>query len=58
MNNFARLEPPLRLLEIKFPSKTANEIMEEKKGVAARLLLTMKASLEALSEDDIRRGIY
>lgn len=57
MNNFARLEPVLRVLDAKVPSKTLNEIMEEKKGVAARVLLSVKAALENISEEDRRRGI-
>lgn len=58
MNNFARLEPVLRVLDVKVPSKTLNEIMEEKKGVAARVLLSVKAALENISEEDRRRGIF
>uniref|UniRef100_A0A8C5HAY3 Sperm flagellar 2 n=1 Tax=Gouania willdenowi TaxID=441366 RepID=A0A8C5HAY3_GOUWI len=46
LNNFTRLEPTLRLLRISFDTITAQDLMEEKPGVASRLLYQLYTSLE------------
>ncbi|KAE8291829.1 Sperm flagellar protein 2 Protein KPL2 [Larimichthys crocea] len=46
VNNFSRLEPTLRLLGIPFNINTAQELMQEKPGVATSLLYQLYVSLE------------
>uniref|UniRef100_A0A3Q3KDJ1 Calponin-homology (CH) domain-containing protein n=1 Tax=Monopterus albus TaxID=43700 RepID=A0A3Q3KDJ1_MONAL len=46
LNNFTRIEPTLRLLGINFDINTAQEVMQEKQGVATRLLYQLYISLE------------
>lgn len=46
LNNFTRLEPTLHLLGISFDINTAEELMQEKQGVATRLLYQLYISLE------------
>lgn len=45
-NNFTRLEPTLQLLGISFNTNTADELMQEKKGVATHFLHQLHLSLE------------
>ncbi|XP_037337699.2 sperm flagellar protein 2 [Pungitius pungitius] len=45
-NNFTRVEPTLRLLGISFDTNTAQKLMQEKQGVATRLLYKLYVSLE------------
>ncbi|KAK9523304.1 hypothetical protein VZT92_019705 [Zoarces viviparus] len=46
LNNCTRVEPTLRLLGISFDINTAQELMQEKQGVATRLLYQLYVSLE------------
>ncbi|XP_031712132.1 sperm flagellar protein 2 isoform X3 [Anarrhichthys ocellatus] len=46
LNNCTRVEPTLRLLGISFDIDTAQELMQEKPGVATRLLYQLYVSLE------------
>ncbi|XP_069563848.1 sperm flagellar protein 2 [Brachyistius frenatus] len=46
VNNFTRLEPTLQLLEISFNINAAQGLMQEKPGVATRLLYQLYVSLE------------
>ncbi|KAM6943903.1 sperm flagellar protein 2 [Lycodopsis pacificus] len=45
LNNCTRVEPTLRLLGISFGKNTARELMQEKQGVATRLLNQLYVSL-------------
>uniref|UniRef100_A0A3Q0RAG0 Calponin-homology (CH) domain-containing protein n=1 Tax=Amphilophus citrinellus TaxID=61819 RepID=A0A3Q0RAG0_AMPCI len=45
-NNFTRLEPTLQLLGISFDVNTAQDLMQERQGVATHLLYQLYASLE------------
>ncbi|KAF3695618.1 Sperm flagellar protein 2 Protein KPL2 [Channa argus] len=53
LNNFTRLEPTLQLLGISFSINTAQELMQEKQGVATRLLYQLYVSLEKKKRSDI-----
>ena len=55
MNNFTRLEPTLQLLGISFDINTVQELMQEKQGVATRLLYQLYISLEKKKRADISR---
>ncbi|TMS17185.1 Sperm flagellar protein 2 [Larimichthys crocea] len=55
VNNFTRLEPTLRLLGIPFNINTAQELMQEKPGVATSLLYELFASLKKMKEAKISR---
>lgn len=55
LNNFTRLEPTLHLLGISFNINTAQELMQEKQGVATRLLYQLYVSLEKKKRVEIRR---
>lgn len=46
LNNFTRLEPSLHLLGISFDINIAQALMQEKLGVATRLLYQLYFSLE------------
>lgn len=46
LNNFTRLEPTLYLLGISLDINMAQALMQEKQGVAARLLYQLYTSLE------------
>eukprot|EP00163_Fabomonas_tropica_P032742 TRINITY_DN8345_c0_g1_i1.p1 TRINITY_DN8345_c0_g1~~TRINITY_DN8345_c0_g1_i1.p1 ORF type:complete len:1720 (-),score=519.06 TRINITY_DN8345_c0_g1_i1:23-5182(-) len=46
VDNFVRLEPTLRSLNILFESKTVNEVMTQQRGVAAKLLYQIRTVLE------------
>ncbi|KAM9360630.1 sperm flagellar protein 2 [Symphorus nematophorus] len=50
LNNFTRLEPTLQLLGISFDVNTAQELMQEKHGVATRLLYQLYVSLEKMKK--------
>ncbi|XP_038559482.1 LOW QUALITY PROTEIN: sperm flagellar protein 2 [Micropterus salmoides] len=53
LNNFTRLEPTLHLLGISFDINTAQELMQEKQGVATRLLYQLYVSLENKKKAEI-----
>ncbi|KAF3851301.1 hypothetical protein F7725_013073 [Dissostichus mawsoni] len=53
MNNFTRLEPTLKLLGISFNLNTAQDLMQEKPGVATRLLYQLYVTLEKKKKGDI-----
>uniref|UniRef100_A0A8C4NY62 Calponin-homology (CH) domain-containing protein n=1 Tax=Dicentrarchus labrax TaxID=13489 RepID=A0A8C4NY62_DICLA len=53
LNNFTRLEPTLQLLGISFDINTAQELMQEKQGVATRLLYQLYVSLEKMKKAKI-----
>ncbi|KAK2837810.1 hypothetical protein Q5P01_015022 [Channa striata] len=53
LNNFTRLEPTLQLLGISFNINTAQELMQEKQGVATRLLYQLYTSLEKKKRSEI-----
>uniref|UniRef100_A0A3Q3M832 Sperm flagellar 2 n=1 Tax=Mastacembelus armatus TaxID=205130 RepID=A0A3Q3M832_9TELE len=53
LNNFTRLEPTLQLLGISFDINTAQELMQEKQGVATRLLYHLYISLEKKKSTEI-----
>ncbi|KAL6113966.1 spef2 [Pungitius sinensis] len=53
LNNFTRVEPTLRLLGISFDINTAQELMQEKQGVATRLLYQLYVSLEKKKKPEI-----
>uniref|UniRef100_UPI0037E8F8BE sperm flagellar protein 2 n=1 Tax=Semicossyphus pulcher TaxID=241346 RepID=UPI0037E8F8BE len=53
LNNFTRLEPTLQLLGISFDINTAQDLMQEKQGVATRLLYQLYVSLEKKKKSDI-----
>ncbi|XP_019120013.2 sperm flagellar protein 2 [Larimichthys crocea] len=55
VNNFSRLEPTLRLLGIPFNINTAQELMQEKPGVATSLLYQLYVSLEKMKKAKISR---
>ncbi|TKS78280.1 Sperm flagellar protein 2 [Collichthys lucidus] len=55
VNNFSRLEPTLRLLGIPFNINTAQELMQEKPGVATSLLYQLYVSLEKMRKAKISR---
>ena len=45
LNNFCRLEPTLRLLEISFDTNVARDVMNERQGTAARLMYELFVAL-------------
>lgn len=51
INNFTRLQDSLLKLGIRLDSRMANAIMTEEKGVAARLLYTIKVKTDALHKN-------
>ncbi|XP_032371507.1 sperm flagellar protein 2 isoform X2 [Etheostoma spectabile] len=53
LNNFTRVEPTLQLLGISFDINTAQDLMEEKQGVATRLLYQLYVSLENKKKAEI-----
>lgn len=53
LNNFTRLEPTFRTLEIPFNSITAHEVMNEKPGVATRLLYQLYIALSNKEEANL-----
>ncbi|KAM7019131.1 sperm flagellar protein 2 [Tautogolabrus adspersus] len=53
LNNFTRIEPTLQLLGISFDINTAQDLMQEKQGVATRLLYQLFVSLEKKKKADI-----
>uniref|UniRef100_A0A3Q3FE34 Sperm flagellar 2 n=1 Tax=Labrus bergylta TaxID=56723 RepID=A0A3Q3FE34_9LABR len=53
LNNFTRIEPTLQLLGISFDINTAQDLMQEKQGVATRLLYQLYVSLEKKKKADI-----
>ncbi|XP_017267645.1 sperm flagellar protein 2 isoform X2 [Kryptolebias marmoratus] len=55
VNNFTRLEPTLKLLGISFDINTAQDLMQEKEGVAAHLLYQLYVSLEKRKKAEISR---
>ena len=46
LQNFEKLEPTLRNLNIKFDSKMVDKIMKRERGIALRLLYQLKMCLE------------
>lgn len=46
LQNFEKLEPSLRNLNIKFDSKMVDKIMKRERGIALRLLYQLKMCLE------------
>ncbi|XP_068559691.1 sperm flagellar protein 2 isoform X2 [Cebidichthys violaceus] len=57
LNNFTRVEPTLRLLGISFDINTAQELMQEKQGVATRLLYQLYVSLEKKKTAEISAAL-
>ncbi|XP_070819976.1 sperm flagellar protein 2 [Chaetodon trifascialis] len=57
LNNFTRLEPTLQLLGISFDINTAHELMQEKQGVATRLLYQLYVSLEKKKKAQISETV-
>ncbi|XP_030271688.1 sperm flagellar protein 2 isoform X2 [Sparus aurata] len=57
LNNFTRLEPTLQLLGISFNTNTAKELMEERQGVATRLIYQLYVSLESKKKSQISRTV-
>ncbi|KAM8886989.1 sperm flagellar protein 2 isoform 2-T2 [Spinachia spinachia] len=57
LNNFTRVEPTLRLLGISFDINTAQEVMQEKQGVATRLLYQLYVSLEKKKKAEISSAL-
>ncbi|XP_061586232.1 sperm flagellar protein 2-like [Cololabis saira] len=55
VNNLRRLEPSLKLLGISFDMKTAQDLMEEKEGVAMHLLHQLYDLLEKKKNAEISR---
>ncbi|XP_034548605.1 sperm flagellar protein 2 isoform X2 [Notolabrus celidotus] len=53
LNNFTRLEPTLQLLGISFDINTAQDLMQERQGVATRLLYQLYISLEKKKKAEI-----
>ncbi|XP_074493462.1 sperm flagellar protein 2 isoform X1 [Sebastes fasciatus] len=53
LNNFTRVEPTLQLLGISFDINTAQDLMQEKQGVATRLLYQLYVSLEKKKKAEI-----
>uniref|UniRef100_A0A8C2X979 Calponin-homology (CH) domain-containing protein n=1 Tax=Cyclopterus lumpus TaxID=8103 RepID=A0A8C2X979_CYCLU len=53
LSNFTRVEPTLRLLGISFDINAAQELMQEKQGVATRLLYQLYISLEKKKKAEI-----
>uniref|UniRef100_A0A4W6C6C9 Sperm flagellar 2 n=1 Tax=Lates calcarifer TaxID=8187 RepID=A0A4W6C6C9_LATCA len=53
LNNFTRLEPTLQLLGISFDINTVQDLMQEKQGVATRLLYQLYISLEKKKRAEI-----
>ncbi|XP_042344383.1 sperm flagellar protein 2 [Plectropomus leopardus] len=53
LNNFTRIEPTLRLLGISFDINTAQDLMQEKPGVATCLLYQLYVSLEKKKKTEI-----
>ena len=45
LNNFCRVEPTLRLLEVSFDTNTARDVMNERQGTAAKLVYELFAAL-------------
>ncbi|XP_068594487.1 sperm flagellar protein 2 [Brachionichthys hirsutus] len=57
LSNFTRLEPSLKLLGISFDMNTAQELMQEKQGVATHLLYQLYVSLEKMKKTPIDRTV-
>ncbi|XP_061594948.1 sperm flagellar protein 2 [Cololabis saira] len=55
VNNFRRLEPSLKLLGISFDMKTAQDLMEEKEGVAMHVLHQLYDLLKKKKNAEINR---
>ncbi|PIK53705.1 putative sperm flagellar protein 2 [Apostichopus japonicus] len=53
LNNFTRLEPTFRTLEIPFNTNTAHEVMTEKPGVATRLMSQLYIALSNKDEANL-----
>jgi len=45
LNNFCRVEPILRLLEISFDTNVARDLMNERQGTATRLIYQLFVAL-------------
>lgn len=46
IDNFTKLQPTFKNLNIKFDSKIIDSIMKEERGIALRLLYQLKMALE------------
>nr|XP_046243810.1 sperm flagellar protein 2 isoform X8 [Scatophagus argus] len=57
LNNFTRLEPTLHLLGISFDINTAQDLMQEKHGVATRILYQLYVSLEKKKKAQISETV-
>lgn len=53
LNNFCRLEPTLRLLEISFDTNVARDVMSERQGTAARLLYELFVALNKKTKKNV-----
>ncbi|MEW5317265.1 MAG: hypothetical protein WDW38_008576 [Sanguina aurantia] len=51
INNFTRLQPTFTKLGVRMDTRTANSLMREEAGVAAKLLYTIKQTLGQLNKD-------
>ncbi|KAL6765964.1 protein associated with central pair microtubule complex [Haematococcus lacustris] len=51
VNNYTRLQPVFKRLNIQFDSRTANALMREEPGVALRLLYSIKQNLSQVKKD-------
>ena len=45
LNNFCRVEPTMRLLEITFDTNMARDVMNERQGTASRLIYQLFVAL-------------
>lgn len=45
LNNFCRVEPTLQLLEIQFDTNMARDVMNERQGIAAKLIYQLFVAL-------------
>lgn len=52
IRNFQQVEAVLRQLKIKFDAKLINQIMNEERGAALRLLFQIKLAIEKLENPD------
>uniref|UniRef100_A0A3P9HY05 Sperm flagellar 2 n=1 Tax=Oryzias latipes TaxID=8090 RepID=A0A3P9HY05_ORYLA len=57
VNNFIRLEPSLKLLGISFNMNTAQDLMQEKQGVAAQLLFQLYDILKKRKSPEMNRSL-
>ncbi|XP_036069332.1 sperm flagellar protein 2 isoform X2 [Oryzias melastigma] len=57
VNNFMRLEPTLKLLGISFNMNTAQDLMQEKQGVAAHLLFQLYDALKKRKSPEMKRSL-